>query len=91
MVQISLQNFRWESGFLTGIPWNPPLGTSGSESTLVTSGGTAPLGLTFKDFVHFLKNNKETLDKVSYGSGQKCSKELNNLSFTSVETTVVKL
>ena len=32
--------------------------------------------------------NKATLDKVSYGSGQKCSKELKNHSFTSVEDTV---
>ena len=31
------------------------------------------------------------LNKVSYGSGQKCSKELKNHSFTSVETIVVKL
>ena len=38
----------------------------------------------------FLKH-KATLDKVSYGSGQKYSKELKNHSFTSVETIVVKL
>ena len=31
------------------------------------------------------------LDRESYGSGQKCSKELKNHSFTSVETIVVKL
>ena len=35
--------------------------------------------------------NKATLDKVSYGSGQKCSKELKNNSFTSVDAIVVKL
>ena len=35
--------------------------------------------------------NKATLDKVSYGSGQKCSKELKNLSFTLVEAIVVQL
>ena len=40
--------------------------------------------------MHFLKK-KATLDKVSYGSGQKCSKEFKNYSFTSVETIVVKL
>ena len=34
---------------------------------------------------------KATSDKVSYGSGQKCSKELENYSFTSVQTIVVKL
>ena len=38
----------------------------------------------------FLKN-KANLDKVSYGSSQKYSKELKNHSFTSVEATVVKL
>ena len=35
--------------------------------------------------------NKATSDKLFYGSGQKCSKELKNHSFTSVETIVVKL
>ena len=35
--------------------------------------------------------NKATSDKVSYGSGQKRSKELKNHSFTSVQTIVVKL
>ena len=35
--------------------------------------------------------NKATLDKVSYGSGQKCSKELKNHSFTSIEAIVLKL
>ena len=34
---------------------------------------------------------KATSDKVSYGSGQKFSKELKNHSFTSVQTIVVKL
>ena len=38
----------------------------------------------------FLKN-KATLDKVSYGSGQKCSKELKITVFPSIETIVVKL
>ena len=57
--------------------------------------------LLFKGVLHlwalFLKTlcifskNKGTSDKVSYGSGQKCSKELENYSFTSVETIVVKL
>ena len=34
MVQISLQ--KWESGFLGGGSMEPPLGTNGSKSTLVT-------------------------------------------------------
>ena len=55
----------------------------------------------FKGVLHpwvlFLKTlcisskNKAASDKVSHGSGQKCSKELQNHSFTSVETIVVKL
>ena len=50
-----------------------------------------PLDLIFKDFVPFLKKIKPFLDKVSNGSSQKCSKELKNHSFPSVETIVVKL
>ena len=61
---------------------------------------TAPTGI-LKGVLHlwalFLKTlcifsqNKATSDKVFYGSGQKCSKELKNHSFTSVETIFVKL
>ena len=57
--------------------------------------------LLFKEVLHlwalFLKNLcifskiKAHLGKVSYGSGQKCSKELKNHSFTSVEAIFVKL
>ena len=46
--------------------------------------------LFLKTLCSFSKN-KATLDKISYGSGQKCSKELRKHSFTSVETIVVKL
>ena len=49
-----------------------------------------PWALFFKTLCIFSKN-KATSDKVSYGSGQKCSKELKNHSFTLVETIVVKL
>ena len=49
-----------------------------------------PWALFLKTLYIFSKN-KTTSDKVSYGSGQKCSKELKNHSFTSVETIVVKL
>ena len=49
-----------------------------------------PWALFLKALCIFSKN-KATSDKVSYGSGQKCSKELKNHSFTSVETIVVKL
>ena len=49
-----------------------------------------PWALFLKTLCIFSKN-KATSDKVSYGSGQKFSKELKNHSFTSVETIVVKL
>ena len=49
-----------------------------------------PWALFLKTLCIFSKN-KATSDKVSYGSEQKCSKELKNHSFTSVETIVVKL
>ena len=49
-----------------------------------------PWALFLKILCIFSKN-KATSDNVSYGFGQKCSKELKNHSFTSVETIVVKL
>ena len=52
-------------------------------------GALHPWTLFLKTLCIFSKN-KATLDKVSYGSGQKCSKELKNYSFTSVEAIVVK-
>ena len=42
-------------------------------------------------FLKTFSKNNATSDKVSYGSGQKCSKELKNHRFTLVETIVVKL
>ena len=49
-----------------------------------------PWALFLKTLCIFSKSNA-TSDKVSYGSGQKCSKEFKKHSFTSVETIVVKL
>ena len=49
-----------------------------------------PWALFLKTLCIFSKN-KATSDKVSHGSGQKCSKELKNHSFTLAETIVVKL
>ena len=49
-----------------------------------------PWALFLKTLCIFAKN-KAISDQVSYGSGQKCSKELKNHSFTSVKTIVVKL
>ena len=45
----------------------------------------------FLKTLFIFSKNKATSDKVSYGSGQKCSKELKNHNFTSVETIVAKL
>ena len=59
------------------------------ESKMI-KGVLHPWALFLKTLCIFPKN-KATSDKVSYGSGQKCSKELKNLSFTSVETILVKL
>ena len=53
--------------------------------------GVLHLWALFLKTLCIFSKNKATSDKVSYGSGQKCSKELKNLSFTSVETIVVKL
>ena len=55
-----------------------------------TAGYCTP-GPYFGRLCAFSQKNKATLDKVSYGSGQKCSKELRNHSFTSVEAIVVKV
>ena len=53
--------------------------------------GVLHLWALFLKTLCIFSQNKATLDKVSYGSGQKYSKELKNHSFTSVETIVVKL
>ena len=61
------------------------------EMYLTLLRGYCTPGPYFWRFCTFSQKNKATSDKVSYGSGQKCSKELKNHSFTSVETIVVKL
>ena len=61
-----------------------------NEGGAIIKGVLHPWALFLKTLCIFSKN-KATSDKVSYGSGQKCSKELKNHSFTSVETIVVKL
>ena len=53
--------------------------------------GVLHLWALFLKTLCIFSKNKATSDKVSYGSGQKCSKELENYNFTSVETIVVKL
>ena len=62
----------------------------GLYSAHLLSRGNAPWTLFLKTLCIFSKN-KATLHKVSHGSGQKCSKELKNHSFTSVGAIVVKL
>ena len=53
--------------------------------------GVLHLWALFLKTLCIFSKNKPNLDKVSYGSGQKCSTELKNYSFTSVEAIVVKL
>ena len=53
--------------------------------------GVLHLWALFLKTLCIFSKNKAISDKVSYGSGQKCSKELKNHSFTSVDTIVVKL
>ena len=53
--------------------------------------GVLHLWALFLKTLCIFSKNKAISDKVSYGSGQKCSKEFKNYSFTSVETIVVKL
>ena len=82
-------------------PWYWNIGKQGSNYKATEAIVSMAFDSSFKGVLHlwalFLKvlcifsKNKATSDKVSYGSGQKCSKELKNHSFTSVETIVVKL
>ena len=51
----------------------------------------SPAWALFLKTLYIFSNIKATLEKVSYGSGQKCSKEVKNHSFTLAETIVVKL
>ena len=53
--------------------------------------GVLHLWALFLKTLCIFSKNKPILDKVSYGSGQRCSTELKNDSFTSVEAIVVKL
>ena len=53
--------------------------------------GALHLWALFLKTLCIFSKNKATLDKVSYGSGQKYSEELKNHSFTLVEAIVVKL
>ena len=64
---------------------------SESFSSFVILKGVLHLWALFLKTLCIFSKNKATSDKVFYGSGQKCSKELKNYSFTSVETIVVKL
>ena len=46
--------------------------------------GVLHLWALFLKVLCIFSKNKATSDKVSYGSGQKCSKELKNHNFNSV-------
>ena len=72
------------------INWLPSY-VSLSKLTNLWIKGVLHLWTLFLKTLCIFSKNKATSDKVSHGSGQKCSKELENYSFTSVETIVVKL
>ena len=61
----------------------------GGENTSLK--GVLHLWALFLKTFYIFSKNKATLDKETYASGQICSKELKNHSFTSVEAIVVKL
>ena len=82
-VGYKLINFHFCRSSLIGHIW--PIGYS-----YEFKGVLHPWALFLKTLCIFSKN-KAISDKVSYGSGQKCSKELKNHSFTSLETIVAKL
>ena len=67
------------------------MGTGSLTWVLSKLKGVLHLWALFLKTLRIFSKNKATLDKVSYGSDQKCSKEFKNHSFTSVETIVVKL
>ena len=52
--------------------------------------GVQHLWALFLKTLYIFSKDKATLDKVSYGSGQNCSKELKNQFYFSYETIVVK-
>ena len=59
-----------------------------SEFSVLLRVALHPLTLFLKNLCSFSKN-KETVDKVSNGSDKKCSKDLKNHSYISVEIMVV--
>ena len=97
-VMISKQNNIFYSIFTPfEIPWSflfipaSPLKRLISTVKLCSLRGYCTPGPYFWKTLCIFSKNKATSDKVFYGSGQKCSKELKKHSFTSVETIVVKL
>ena len=49
-----IKKFRWESGFLWGVPWNPPLCTNGSAGYLMQ--------LSVKVHVLFLRKSVDNFE-----------------------------
>ena len=63
-----IKKFRWESGFLWGVPWNPPLCTNGSAGYLMQLKVDMPIltckfftnnWLTLTSEMHFVKFHPE--------------------------------
>ena len=46
-----IKKFRWESGFLWGVPWNPPLCTNGSAGYLMQL--SVNTTMSFRWFDHY--------------------------------------
>ena len=67
MVQFSLQNSAGEVVFYAWVPRNPPLGTNGSKSTLVTLG-------VFKLFENTQSSQFSNQLNVYYGQHYKVTK-----------------
>ena len=53
-----IEKFRWESGFLWGVPWNPPLCTNGSEGGLMQLGGGLKTSGRQAGFIHTTRDQK---------------------------------
>ena len=77
--------------YLFSWKWRLNLSENEQFQFFQTFKGVLHLWALFLRTLRIFSKNKATLDKVSHGSGQKYSKELQNHSFTSVGTIVVKL
>ena len=85
------EQFNWNVGVWAHLHQKAQILCHNKDMNIHYLKGALHLWALFLKTLCIFSKNKATSDKVSYGSGQKCSKELKNYSFTSVETIVVKL